>query len=253
MVKKSVILVTQARIGSTRLNAKVLAKIGKYSLLELHLRRIKNSKNISDIIVATTNEEGSDKITAIANKLNLKIFKGSINDVLDRFYNAVKDYQPEYVVRVTSDCPLIDSNLIDHVVEEAIKGDYDYCSNTLVETYPDGQDIEVIKFGALEYAWKFAKLKSEREHVTPFIKNNSFSFGGNIFNSKSVVCNYNFSKVRMTVDELADLRAVRLLVKALGIMCGWKVYTNYIIENQNLFKNQFIIRNEGYSKSLLKD
>ena len=97
-------------------------------------------------------------------------FRGDEDDVLDRFYQGAKIHNPDYVVRLTSDCPLIDPVLIDEIIEAAISSDVDYCSNTLIESYPDGQDIEVFTFSALKKAWKESVLKSEREHVTPYMK-----------------------------------------------------------------------------------
>lgn len=98
-------------------------------------------------------------------------YKGSVNDVLDRFYQTALPEMPDYVVRLTSDCPLIDPAIIDHIIQYCIDNDFDYVSNGMHPTYPDGMDTEVFKFSALETAWKEANLQSEREHVTPYIKN----------------------------------------------------------------------------------
>lgn len=152
------ILITQARTGSTRLPGKVLKEIEGKSLLQIHLNRLSKCKNISNIIVATTiNEEDSiiyDK--AIAWGFNAS--RGSETDVLDRFYQAVKDKNADWIVRVTSDCPLIDPELVDQVIEFAQLNNVDYVSNGFENQYPDGQDVEVFKFSALEKAWKEAKL-----------------------------------------------------------------------------------------------
>jgi spore coat polysaccharide biosynthesis protein SpsF len=250
MERNKVIVITQARIGSTRFPAKVLQKIGNDSLLAIHLRRLKKSTLAEKIIVATTLEEGSDNIVAIAHAEGALAFKGSTEDVLDRFYQAAKNQHPEYVVRVTSDCPLIDGLLLDEVIKMTIENNLDYGSNTLMEQYPDGQDIEVIRWGTLERAWKEAKLNSEREHVTPYIRKNADYNGGTIFKAKNFQAPFNCSKIRMTVDKPEDLEAIKILITKLGVEKSWKEYTEYIINNPNEFSNQEILRNEGYLKSI---
>ena len=162
-----IIAITQARIGSTRLPEKILKTINGESLLEIHLKRILQSKLITGLKIATTTEPDSDKIVAIANKLGLSVYKGSINNILARFYQTALSEPPDWVVRLTSDCPFIDPVEIDHVIQLAIDADLDHVSNTLQPTYPDGIDTEVFKFSALERAVKEARLTSELEHVTP--------------------------------------------------------------------------------------
>jgi spore coat polysaccharide biosynthesis protein SpsF (cytidylyltransferase family) len=253
MVNEKVIILTQARIGSTRFPQKVLKKIGEESLLSIHLKRLKKSENASKIVVATTFENESDKIVEIAMLENVEAVKGSTDDVLDRFYQAAKNEKPDFVVRVTSDCPLIDHRLIDQVIEMTVQNNLDYGSNILVEEFPDGQDIEVIKWSALEKAWLEAKLPSEREHVTPYIRKNTDFNGGTLFKAMNFPANANYNQVRMTVDEPSDLDTIDLLITNLGTDKSWKVYADYIVENPEVFENQKIIRNEGYIKSLQKD
>ena len=166
-------LITQARSGSTRLPGKILKKINDESLLEIHLKRLNKCNNVSNIIVATTDKPEDKVIYDYAIDWGFNSFRGSESDVLDRFYQAVRKEKPDWIVRVTSDCPLIDPILVDKLINFAHDNNTDYCSNTLVENYPDGQDIEVFKFSALEAAWKNANLSSDREHVTPYIRNNS--------------------------------------------------------------------------------
>lgn len=245
------ILITQARTGSTRLPGKVLKEVNGKSLLQIHLERLKNCVNISEIIVATTTKIEDDVIYEKAINFGLTAYRGSENDVLDRFYQSVKDKNPDFIVRVTSDCPLIDSNLIDKIIKYTIENDLDYCSNTLVENYPDGQDVAVFKFSALKVAWKKAKLRSEREHVTPYIKINSSFNGGKLFISKNYPCQYDFSRIRMTVDEISDFELISKIITDLGINKNWLEYTNYIINNK--LNNDGIVRNEGYLNSLKND
>lgn len=247
------VLITQARTGSTRLPGKVLMEVNQMPLLKIHLDRLKKSKNIDKIIVATTHSKDDDIIEKLSNEWAYDIFRGSENDVLDRFYNAVKNINPLWVVRVTSDCPLIDPLLVDQVVSYVQDSDMDYGSNTLVEQFPDGQDIEVFKFSTLEKAWRNANLFSEREHVTPYIINNSTMKGGSLFNAINYACHSDFSKIRMTVDEIRDFNMISILINSLGTDKTWLEYTNHILENGLNKINDTIIRNEGLLKSLKND
>lgn len=253
MEPSKVIIITQARVGSTRFPGKVLMKVGGYTLLSIHLQRLKKSKLASAIIVATTEEDGADDIVKVADSESLNSFRGSTDDVLDRFYRAGKKYNPDYVVRVTSDCPLIDASLIDGVIRMAVENQLDYCSNGIIEEYPDGQDVEVVKWTALEKAWQEAKLLSEREHVTSYIRKNSDCCGGALYKAMHYPAPFNYNKIRMTVDEPADLLAIQTLIAKLGSDEGWMTYTHYLINHPEEFSNQEILRNEGYLKSLAKD
>ena len=252
-MKQNTILVTQARMGSTRLPGKVFQKVCGKELLRIHLDRLRGCKYISEIIVATTTNAGDDIILEHLQNSQYKVFRGSEEDVLDRYYQAVKGYQPDWVVRVTSDCPLLDPILVDKVIEFAQNNGVDYCSNTLIEQFPDGQDVEVFTFNALEKAWNESKKLSEREHVTQYIKNNSNFFGQKAFNAINYPAPADYSDIRMTVDEDRDLLMVEQLVSKLGFEKSWIEYTNYIIEHKLFDINKGIIRNEGLLKSLMKD
>ena len=246
-------LITQARSGSTRLPGKILKKINDESLLEIHLKRLNKCNNVSNIIVATTDKPEDKVIYDYAIDWGFNCFRGSESDVLDRFYQAVRKEKPDWIVRVTSDCPLIDPILVDKLINFAHDNNTDYCSNTLVENYPDGQDIEVFKFSALEAAWKNANLSSDREHVTPYIRNNSDFKGASLFTALNYPCVSNYSKIRMTVDETKDFNLIKILIKDLGTDKTWLEYTNHIIKNDLNKINNSIIRNEGLLKSLKND
>ena len=248
------ICITQARTGSSRFPSKILKRINDLSLLEIHLKRIKKSKQIDKLIVATTDNVRDDVIVQIAQNENIEFYKGNEDDVLDRYYNAAKKHDPELVVRLTSDCTLIDPLLIDNLILAAKEKNVDYYSNTLLEQFPDGQDIEIIKFSALEYAWKNAILKSEREHVTPFIKNNSSFKGKNLFKAENHNSEYNFSKTRMVVDYPQDYEVIKILIKNLGYEKSWLDYTNLYNSSKEIYSiNDKIFRDEGYINSLKKD
>jgi spore coat polysaccharide biosynthesis protein SpsF (cytidylyltransferase family) len=247
------VLITQARVGSTRLPGKILKKINTESLLEIHLTRLNKCKNISKIIVATTDKPEDKVIYDYAIDRGFSCFRGSESDVLDRFYQAVKDEKPDWIVRVTSDCPLIDPILVDELICFAHNNNRDYCSNILIEHYPDGQDIEVFKFSALELAWKNACLSSDREHVSPYIRNNSDFKAASLFTALNYPCHANYSMIRMTVDESSDFDLIKVLINDLGTNKTWLEYTNHIIENDLSKINDSIFRNEGLLKSMNND
>lgn len=249
-----IIAITQARIGSTRLPEKILKTINGESLLEIHLRRILQSKLITKLKVATTIEPDAEKIVAVANKVGVEVHKGSINNVLDRFYQTAKAENPVWVVRLTSDCPLIDPIEIDRVIQFAINNDLDYGSNTLDPTYPDGIDTEVFKFSALEKAVNEASLTSELEHVTPYIWKNSTFKGGSIFKSDNVRNEKDYSSIRLTVDTIEDFMVIEKLVQLLGNDKSWMDYVEALEKHPEIKDlNDHFTRNEGYEKSLIKD
>ena len=249
-----VLAITQARYGSTRLPAKVLKEVNGETLLELHLNRILQASKVTKLKVATTTEEGADKIIEIAHRVGVGTYKGSVDDVLERFYFAAKDEHPDYIVRVTSDCPLIDPKVIDKVITACIDGNFDYVSNTLTPTFPDGIDCECFKFSALEKAYNEATLKSEREHVTPYIKKNSTEIGGNLFKSLNVVNDEDYSEYRITVDTQEDFELIKNLITNVGIDKGWKDYIDYLKQHKEVYKlNSMHARDEGYAKSIAND
>lgn len=244
-----IIAVTQARTGSTRLPNKILKTIQGETLLEIHVRRILRSKRISKLIIATTTVQQDDEVIKLAKELDVQVSRGSESDVLDRFYQALKDERPDYVVRLTSDCPLIDANLIDEVVQFTIHNKLDYCTNTLVEHYPDGEDVEVFTFKALEEAWQKAEKPYMREHVTPYIRENGTFSGGLLYRSDNFPCEKNYGNVRLTVDEEKDLAVITQLVTELGTQCGWKEYAEkYLTATSISDLNADIKRNEGFKK-----
>ncbi len=249
-----ILAITQARVGSTRLPEKILKTINGVSLLEIHLKRVQRSRLITKLKVATTIELGADKIVSICDKLGIEVYKGSISNVLDRFYQTALLEKPDWVVRLTSDCPLIDPSEIDRVIEYAIAKDFDYVSNTLKPTFPDGVDAEVFKFTALERAIKEAKLVSELEHVTPYIWKNSSFMGGNIFSSDCVLNGEDYSGVRLTVDTIEDFLVIQKLIEILGTDKSWLDYVNALQSHPEIKTiNNHFTRNEGYEKSISSD
>ena len=249
-----ILAITQARIGSTRLPEKILKKVNGQTLLEIHLKRILKSERITKLKVATTTEPGVDKILKIAADLKIEVYQGSINNVLERFYKAAEQENPDWIVRLTSDCPLIDPVEIDKVIDFAVEKNLDYASNTLKPTFPDGIDVEVFKYSALEKAYKNAKLNSEIEHVTPYIWKNSSYNGGNLFSSDCVINDIDYSDIRLTVDTIHDLEVIKKLIEIESINKRWIDYVYALNKNPEIKKiNMKFERNEGYTKSIEKD
>ncbi len=164
--------IIQARTSSTRLPGKVLKDLpfgSGITVLQQVVRRLRRSKRIDDIIVATTTDKADEEIIKLSEKENVKWFKGSLNDVLERYYLTAKENNVDVVVRVTSDCPCIDAEIVDFLIAEHIRAGADYTTNALIRTYPLGLDAEVISFAALERAHRNAKTGFQREHVCPYI------------------------------------------------------------------------------------
>ena len=229
----NVLAITQARTSSTRLPGKVLKKVGEQSLLEIHLKRLSQSKLVSKVMVATSTEEGDQAIVDVCEQLGISSYRGSLKNVLDRFYQAAHPQQPQYVVRVTSDCPLIDPQLIDQVIQYLLDSGADYCSNTLSPGFPNGQDVEVFKFAALERAWKEADTDYDKEHVTPYIYRNSDVLGGTLFHAVAFPADsQQYADVRITVDTPADFEVIKSLIENLGAEKDWKTYADKYL-NQN--------------------
>jgi spore coat polysaccharide biosynthesis protein SpsF len=234
-------------MSSSRLPGKVLKTVCEKSLLRIHIERIREAKRIDDLIIATTREPSDDEIVNEGIKCGVKVSRGSLDNVLDRFYQAAKPLQPEWVVRLTADCPLVDPKLIDQVINKAINENADYCSNTLEATFPDGMDVEVFKYAALEKAWEQASSRSDREHVTPFIYRNSTYFSRDVFKAVNYSEGLDYGDVRLTVDEHLDFEVINAIVQRLGTKQDWKTYADFYLQS-NIVRdlNSHIKRNEGF-------
>lgn len=245
------LLIIQARTGSSRLPNKVLKEICGKPMLQHIIERVKMCENVDQVIVATTVRDNDQAIADICEQIGIDCYRGSESDVLDRYYQAACLYKPENVIRVTADCPLIDSKLIDEIIETHVKGNYDYTSNTLVETYPDGLDAEVFTFNALKKAWEEAALASEREHVTPYIKFKSD------YKRYSVEREPSLKEKRWTVDTNEDFDMVLRIYDALykdSQYFGTDEILHFLSEHGEIETiNSGIIRNEGYHKSIVND
>lgn len=199
--------IVQARTGSTRLPGKVLLDLAGEPMLARVVNRLSRAKLVDEIVVTTTVGPGDDQIVNLCQLRGWRYFRGSEDDLLDRYYRTAKDYCAEVVVRVTSDCPLIEPQVVDKVVKIFLDRlpDLDYASNTLPKrTFPRGLDTEVMIFEALEKAWHEDDNSVWREHVTTYIRNHPKRF--KLF---GVVNNEDFSYMRWTVDTPEDLDFVR--------------------------------------------
>jgi len=199
--------IIQARMGSSRLPGKVMMMIeeGK-PVINFVLSQLSNSKMIDKIIVATTNLSQDDKIVNYVKNLGFDCFRGSSDDVLDRYYKCAKEFSISNIVRITSDNPLIDYTIVDNVITKFYSDSFDYVANCIDRTFPYGTETEMFTFNALETAWVNSDKPFEREHVTPYIKNNPAKF--KIFDIKY---HQNISHLRWSVDRSEDLEFVKLI------------------------------------------
>jgi len=244
--------ILQARVASTRLPRKVLKEILGEPMLWRQIERLQKSKTVDALVVATSLDPGDDEIERLCRSHGVLCRRGSPEDVLDRFYQVVREFRPRHIVRLTGDCPLCDPGLIDQVTQFHLGGNYDYTTNTLEVTYPDGLDVEVMRAPALQRAHREAALKSEREHVTAFIYKHPERFRIGSFKGSS-----DLSRHRWTVDEAADFEFVKRIYEALypsnpnfsyrDILKLLEVHPEWV----NL--NAHIKRDEGYEISLRKD
>jgi len=206
------VIINQARMTSTRLPGKVLKEVMGKPLLEYQIERLKKVKQADDLVIATTINKSDQPIIELCKKLNINYYRGSEEDVLSRYYEAAKQYQADVIVRVTSDCPLIDPAVVDEVINNFRKstGKYDYVSNTLERTYPRGMDTEVFSIEALKEAYDKAVLTPEREHVTLYIYSHPEKF--RLF---SVKYKKDESSHRWTVDTEEDFILIKTILEEL--------------------------------------
>jgi spore coat polysaccharide biosynthesis protein SpsF len=247
----NIVAIIQARIDSTRLSGKVLAVICGKPMLYYVVSRAQRAHTLNLITVATSDQQSDDVIEHFCGTMHLPCFRGNRDDVLDRYYHAARQFEADVVVRLTADCPLLDPAIIDKVVETFLAGQFDYVSNVLEPTYPDGLDTEVFTWKALEKAWHEARLPSEREHVSPYIIKNP-----GLFRIGSIKHNQDLSYLRWTVDEPRDLELIRQIYRHLlhRETFGLDDLLALFREHPELNSiNAGIGRNEGHQKSLRED
>lgn len=203
--------IIQARMGSTRLPGKVLLDVEGRSMLARVVDRTGRAKTIARIIIATTTGAADDPLAAHAQAMSVEVFRGDEDDVLDRYYRAAIQYQLDVIVRITSDCPLLDPGLVDRVVALALESRVDYAADTLRRTFPRGLDVEVFPFATLERIWREATSFHHRAHVTPYVLDHPETFS-----TAGITDAIDRSHMRWTVDTQEDLIFVREIYRELG-------------------------------------
>jgi spore coat polysaccharide biosynthesis protein SpsF len=247
-----ILAILQARFSSSRLPGKVLKPILDKPMLLHQIERIQNSKRIDKLVVATSTEKSDDGIEKMCLDNNIEVFRGNLDNVLNRFYQCAKLYNPEHVVRLTGDCPLADWQAIDQTIQYHIKGKYDYVNNRSKPAFPDGLDVEVITYSALKSACDNAVFPSEKEHVTLYVRHRKNKFKLGYFHSTK-----DLSHMRWTVDEPEDFILVEKIYKNL-YKDNPKFLMKDVLELLNnqpeLLKiNSHIGTSEGMKKSLKED
>ena len=246
--------IIQARMSSTRLPGKVLKKIKGKTLLEILIERLRQAKKIDKIVIATSTNKENSAIVDLAKDIKCSYFTGSENDVLDRVYQAAKNFKAQIVIRVTADCPFHDPKLIDEMVDFYLenKDKYDYVSNVDPPSFPDGLDLWILPIKTLDRAWKEAKLTSEREHVCPYIWKNPRLFRIGHFKSK-----IDYSHLRWTVDDIGDFNFIKSVYEKLykkEKIFHMQDILNLLKKHPELHKEQESkIRDAGYLKSIKND
>ena len=246
-MNKMITAIIQARMNSNRLPGKVLMPLVGKPVLAHIIERLSRSRMLNNIVVATSTQASDDKIIKFCESQGVLYYRGSLDDVLDRYYKTAQTFASDIIVRITGDCPVIDPVVLDAVISGFLAGNYD-CYG-LGGEFPDGLDCTVIRFHALEKAWQEAILKSEREHVVPYISKNP-----NIFNNGNLQLFNNLSHERWTLDEKRDYDFLNVVFDSL-YKENEPFLTHEILEfldqNPELRRvNQGIIRNEGYIKSI---
>lgn len=249
-----IIAIIQARLGSTRLPGKVLLEIESQPVLQHIVNRLKKVSKINKVIVATSNLEINSKIISFCKKNNIDFFVGSEENVLDRFFNAAKVYKPNDIIRITGDCPLVDPETIEKLIDYYKLNNYDYCGvatgagvadNDKIFRFPDGLDAEIFKYSVIEKAHINASKKIEIEHVTPFIWSNPELFNLGVLKSDIDYTNY-----RLTLDNIEDYNLIKWIYSKLFKKNNYFNLDDIIklIDNNKdqLETNKHLIGKEGY-------
>lgn len=212
-------VIIQARMGSTRLPGKIFKDICGQPMLAHVISRVRRASLPNNVIVATSTEAADDVVAEFCAANSVNVFRGSELDVLDRYYQAARAHAADAVVRITSDCPLIDPEVMDQTIRAFVEMKPDYANNFMARTYPRGLDTEVISISALERAWRNASEPYQRMHVTPYIYQNPAEF-----NCINIAGDHNYSGYRWTVDTVEDLDMVRAVYDRLGPSgdFGWR-------------------------------
>lgn len=246
------LVLIQARCGSSRLPGKVMKEFAGKTNIEWVVERVKRSRYVDEVMVITSIEKNNLPLIALCAGLGIRVSVGSEDDVLDRYYQTAKLLQPEYVVRVTADCPLFDWRYLDMAIEQ-LEEDTDYMGQ-MEDSFPDGLDIEIMKFFALKKSWKLAELISEREHVTQYIRKHPEKF-----KIQNLVCPIpGIAEKRWTLDEEEDYKVICEIYRYFHSIGKEDFVTEDILEflkNHPEIEemNKKFARNEGLQKSIAED
>ena len=238
--------IVQARSNSVRFPNKVMKKINHVPMIGILIKRLMESKEINEIILATSLNKSNDDLVSYISNEGISCFRGDENDVLQRYYEAARINNGDIIVRITGDCPLIDARLVDECIKEFKDKNFDYFTNTLPPSFPDGLDVEVFSFKALEEAHNKATHNSDREHVTKYIRDSNDFTKGNISYDKDL------SAIRWTVDEKDDFEVIKKIFNHFSpdIKFNWIETLDFYNKNKEVFKiNSNIKRNEGGTMS----
>lgn len=206
------VAIIQARMGSTRLPGKVMLPLDGSHVLTHDVRRVSRADTIDEVVVATSTKTADDIVARYADRAGATVFRGSEDDVLDRMFSAATEADAETVVRITGDCPLIDPDVIDTVVDRLVTEGVDYCSNTFERTFPRGLDAEVFTYESFEYVYEEAKEPHHREHVTPYYRESNDRFNLVSVTSEEVfdeLWMQDRADLRLTLDEADDYELLR--------------------------------------------
>lgn len=237
-----VVAVVQARMGSTRLPNKVMKEIQGLPMIEVLLTRLSKAREIQEIVLATSTDVGNEPLITHVNGLGYRCVTGSENDVLSRYWLAASEAKADVIVRITGDCPLVDSYLVDEAIRQYKFAEVDYLSNVAPPSYPDGLDIEVFSFAALSAAQNEVTAAFDREHVTPYLRSSPKFKKAGMQNSQD------FSNLRWTVDEQNDYDVISAVFAhfAPRLHFSWQEVLELHRKNPEIFSaNQKILRNEG--------
>lgn len=246
-----IVAIVQARMTSTRLPGKVLKEVMGRPLLSYQIERLKKIDNIENIIIATTTNKEDDPIVELCKKESVSCFRGSENDVLNRYYQAAKKFGVKHIMRITSDCPLIDPSICDQVAKVYCESNVDLVHTGA--TFAEGVDCEILPFQSVEKAWHESNQKLEREHVTLYIHNHH-----ELFKKITLTNKTDDSKYRFTVDEKEDFLVVKAIIENLYKENNYPFMTNeirhFLDTHLDIFKlNKDVVRNEGLFKSLKEE
>jgi spore coat polysaccharide biosynthesis protein SpsF len=247
---ENIVAIIQARMGATRLPGKVLKDIQGKPMLWYVVERTKKAKTVSQVVVATTTDLADDAVAGFCKAQGYPFYRGSMQDVLDRFYQAAREYKADVIVRITADCPLIDPGLIDLTVNALFEHEVDFAANRLpppfTRTYPIGLDVEVCTFTALEKSWKEASSLHEREHVLPYLYEKKGRF--KVWQVNHPV---DYGKLRWTVDTPSDLEVVRKIFAHFSgrIDFNWLDVLEVNEKSPDLFKtNEAVVQKTLYDR-----